>query len=288
MTRFVIVDDDVSIRSMIKNIIHQHLLGIVVAESGDGLQAEVVLRDCQPDIALVDLLLPGQDGVQLIETVKPFCQNTDFIMISQASSEALITQAYSSGIEFFIHKPINVLEIMSIIKKVTDNRELRQAMSLIRRTTAQYSRPSSEDAGGNGDNRKKPHIYRAFSDLGILAEAGTKDIYNMAQLIDACLLQSTNYQLAEQYQRLSVQLNQDGKTIEQRVRRTILKALQNLASIGKEDYYDDNFQTYSTALFDFKEVRKEMDFLNGKSQYRGKINVKKFIEGLLFLADRAL
>jgi len=68
------------------------------------------------------------------------------------------------------------------------------------------------------------------------------------------------------------------------VRRAITKALQNLANIGVESYHNDKFQTYSTALFDFSEVRQEMNFVQGKSPYRGKINVKKFIEGLLFLS----
>ncbi|MBC8015855.1 MAG: DNA-binding domain-containing protein, partial [Sporomusaceae bacterium] len=45
------------------------------------------------------------------------------------------------------------------------------------------------------------------------------------------------------------------------------------------------FQSYSSSLFDFKEVRQEMNSIQGKSQYRGKINVKKFIEGLLFIAE---
>jgi two-component system response regulator YcbB len=60
---------------------------------------------------------------------------------------------------------------------------------------------------------------------------------------------------------------QDVKTIEQRVRRAIAKALQNLASLGIEDYHNDRFQMYSTALFDFSEVRQEMNFVQGKSPY---------------------
>ncbi|NSW92632.1 MAG: DNA-binding domain-containing protein, partial [Firmicutes bacterium] len=38
---------------------------------------------------------------------------------------------------------------------------------------------------------------------------------------------------------------------------------------------------YSTCLFDFKEVKQEMDFLRDNSCYHGKINVKKFLEGIM-------
>ena len=84
---------------------------------------------------------------------------------------------------------------------------------------------------------------------------------------------------------MSEGLDQDAKAIEQRVRRATTKGLQNLANLGIEDYYNEIFQSYSSSLFDFKEVRHEMNFMQGKSQYRGKINVKKFIEGLLFIAE---
>lgn len=285
MLRIVVIDDDIAIRRIIKNILHEHLLGIVVAESGHGIDAETILCDCQPDVALVDLLLPGQDGVELIGKVKRFCKETDFIMISQASSEDLITQAYLAGIEFFIHKPINVREIMSIIKKVKDNRDLRKAISLISQTSAQYTRSSLTEANILAENSRKIRINKVFSDLGIIGEIGSKDILSLVLLIETCIKESTKYQLAEQYLILSTKLNQDAKTIEQRIRRTIWKALQNLAIIGNEDYYDENFQMYSMVLFDFKEVRSEMDFINKKSQYRGKINVKKFIEGIIFLTD---
>lgn len=284
MTRFIIVDDDVSIRRIIKNIIDHHQLGTVIAECGDGMQAEKVICDFQPDIVFVDLLLPGQDGVQLMKKTNKACTDTAFIMISQSNSEPLITQAYLSGIEFFIHKPINVLEIVSIINKVQDNRKLKQAMSLICQTTAQYSNPLPRVSCLHDEDIKKERIYKVFSDLSIIGEAGARDIYNMAQLIEAHMKKNNKYQLFELYQQLSIQSKQDARTIEQRVRRTITKALHSLASIGVEDYYNEIFLTYSTTLFDFKEVRAEMDFINGKGKYRGKINMKKFIEGLLFIA----
>ena len=285
--RFVIVDDDISICRMIENIIEEHKLGIVVAECGDGVQGAEAICECQPDIAFVDLLLPIQDGVQMIGKIRKDCTDTAFIMISQASSEPLVTQAYLSGIEFFIHKPINVLELVSIVKKVQANSNLKKLMSQICNTTAQYTAPFSSIAPEKHEDTQKAKIYKALSDLGIFGETGANDIYKMAQLIHAHIhkAESEKYQLFKIYQQLSLKLNQDDKTIKQRVRRTIGKALQSLASIGAEDYSNEIFQSYSTTLFDFKEVRVEMDFVKGKGQYHGKINVKTFIEGLLFIAD---
>jgi len=284
--RFVVVDDDISIRRIIRNIIEQSGLGVLVDECDDGLAAENIILKAQPDIVLVDLLLPGQDGVELIKKLSGMTQAA-FIMISESSSQHMITQAYEAGIEFFIHKPINVLEIVSVINKTQENRKFKQIISLISQATGQSgSVIAAATQADDFEINKKPRIYKAFSDLGIIGEAGAKNIYQMAQVIDEIAHSpDKDYQLHEVYQKLSAKIATDVKTIEQRVRRSITKALQNLANLGVDDYYNEKFQIYSTALFDFKEVRQEMNFIHGKSQYHGKINVKKFVEGLLFLAD---
>ncbi|EIW20823.1 MULTISPECIES: response regulator [Pelosinus] len=282
--RFVIVDDDLVICRILQKIIEQNQLGTVVEQCNDGLKGERIIREYQPDIALVDLLLPGQDGVELIEKVSAAATNTSFIMVSQATSEQLITKAYEAGIEFFIHKPINVLETVSVINKVQEHRKLKQIMSLMHQTISQYPhvRPAVEEGP---KNLQKTRIYKVFSDLGIIGEAGVKDIYRMVQLILKKGTESKSYQLCDIYQQMSEGMEQDAKAIEQRVRRATTKSLHNLANLGIDDYYNEIFQSHSSSLFDFKEVRQEMNFILGKSQYRGKINVKKFIEGLLFIAE---
>lgn len=286
-SRFVIVDDDAGIRKILQKIIEQNNLGIIVDECDDGVRGEKVIREYQPDIALVDLLLPGQDGVELIEKLSASSQNTSFIMVSQATSEQLITKAYEAGIEFFIHKPINVLETVSIIQKVQENRKLKQIMSMMHQTMSQYSNASIvvDDGVKNIQNVQRTRVYKVFSDLGIIGEAGVKDVYRMVQLIRQQALENQSYQLCDIYQQMAEGTEHDAKAIEQRVRRATTKGLQNLANFGIEDYYNEIFQSYSSSLFDFKEVRHEMNYIQGKSKYRGKINVKKFIEGLLFIGE---
>lgn len=287
--RFVVVDDDVSVRKIIRNIIEQNALGTVVAESAEGMAAEKLIAEYRPDIAVIDLLLPGQDGVELIRKLKEQGLNVSFIMISESSSQPMITQAYQHGIEFYIHKPVNVSEIITVINKVRESRELKKAMSLISQATAPYAAPPGGAAAPPAEERRPPKsvLYKVFSDLGILGEVGAKSIYQMAKLLadSGRLTDDSPYQLNEIYQHMAQDAGQDTKTIEQRVRRAIAKALQNLANVGIEDYHNDRFQTYSTALFDFSEVRQEMNFVQGKSPYHGKINVKKFVEGLVFLAS---
>lgn len=284
--RFVIIEDNAGIRRMLNNIINEHNLGIVLDECDNGIDGERLLKQYQPDIALVDLLLPLQDGLQTINNAANAGIESSVIMISKSNTEEFITEAYRSGIEFFIHKPVNVSELTSIINTIKEKRHLKQLMAAINKTTAKYSdtQPSTQKSSHFCQQEK---LNKLFSDLGLLSDIGIKDISKLIYMIENNLPHSTkgSYQLLELYKKLALSQNDDANTIKQRVRRTVSKAMNHIASLGADDYYNDNFQIYSSTLFDFKEVRVEIEYINRKRQQRGKVNVKKFIEGLIFLSS---
>lgn len=115
--RFLIIDDDIVFRRTISYLIEKYHLGVVVAECDDGLEAESVIREFRPDIVVVDLLLPGQSGIELTRKISNINNEISFIMISSCSNKSMITQAYLSGIDFYLQKPINALDFTSAIKK---------------------------------------------------------------------------------------------------------------------------------------------------------------------------
>jgi two-component system response regulator YcbB len=72
--------------------------------------------------------------------------------------------------------------------------------------------------------------------------------------------------------------------MEQRVRRAVERGLRHIASLGAEDYGNETFTRYASALFSFPEVRAEMDYMRGKGG-GGKVNLKKFLDGMLILIE---
>ncbi len=281
--RFVIVDDDPTIIKMIKNIITEYNLGTVLATCTDGISGEKTIRDMLPDIAIVDLLMPGQDGVTMIKQLQNIKSKISFVIISESRSQTLLTMAYEQGIEYYIHKPINVVEVVSVLKKTDESRKLKQFMTMVSNTATQINKQTEKN-----DDISKRRIYNLFYDLGIIGDVGTNEVYRMIRELE--MLQhnqkTLKYQLSAIYTEVAKATDIDTKTIEQRVRRTIAKALVNVASLGLEDFYNEKFQEYNNVLFDFKEVRQEMIFMQKKSAYRGKINIRKFIEGILFITER--
>jgi two-component system response regulator YcbB len=141
------------------------------------------------------------------------------------------------------------------------------------------------------DERAK--VKKVLAQLGVLGEAGCQDIIEIVLWLSRKISpeddKQPSYKLFHAFKYLKMKYETEQQVqinvgaIEQRIRRAIKGALKNLANLGIEDYYDDTFTNYSAALFDFSEVRKEMDFERGKSSYGGTINVKKFIEGIIVL-----
>jgi len=290
-TTFYIVDDDKSIRKILSNIIEENSLGEIIGEAENGKEAERDIVNLKPDIVIMDLLLPFQDGIKTIENLRnKYNCNCNFIAISQVNDKDIVSKAYQAGIEFFIHKPLNVIEVVSVISKVKEFNVLKATLNTIQDVMKYYTHKSKTTTPQQSENIEKK-IKNIFADLGVLGEIGSRDVITLLGLIWQREIDFTTANLTEIYEKLSEyyetnnKIKVDGKAIEMRIRRMIAKALSNIALRAIEDYGDEYFIKYSNVLFDYKDVKAEMDYLRKKSTLRGKINVKKFIEGLLWLVE---
>jgi two-component system response regulator YcbB len=280
----MIIDDDASVRMMLRRIVEKNGLGRVVAELASGEHAVDEILFYQPDMVLIDYLLPSLDGVEIMNRAKQQNYEGKFIMISQVEDEPMISNAYSSGIVFFIGKPINLIEVLNVIKGVAHSIELERSMSLIKNALHFVGKTETNAAPQPRDLNTK--IAGVFSDLGILSDSGSKDLIKLIRKVIESG-PSAQYQLQEIYKEMAEEekvqeaSNVNARAIEQRIRRTIQKALTNLASLGQEDAYNSKFTDYGTLLFDFPQVRQEMKYLDCLTKDRGKVSIRKFIEGVI-------
>ena len=76
------------------------------------------------------------------------------------------------------------------------------------------------------------------------------------------------------------------KSMEQRIRRAAAAGLVNLAHLGIEDYSNEIFTEYSNTLYNFEQVRKEMDFIRGRSDKHGNVKIKNFLNALTAYSQR--
>lgn len=280
-TTFLILDDDISIVKILKTIITNNL-GKVVAELDSGLHAVEEILFYNPDILLIDYLLPYKDGVQIVKEIKEKGFTGKVIMISQVEDQEMVSKAYNEGVIFFISKPINFIEVINVIKNVTTNIELENSMNLIKSALNISADIIEIPKKRNITNE----IEEILTDLGIIGDSGAQLLIQLIlKVIEYKKLYTySDYKLQDLYVEI-IQQSEDKainiKTLEQRIRRIIIKSLSNLAQMGTDDYYNPKFIEYSSLLFDFKQIRQQISHIENPKNHRGKINIKKFLEGIV-------
>lgn len=121
---FMLIDDDETIRIMLQDIIEDEDLGIIIdsRSSAEDLSVEM-LQLKKIDILIIDFLMPGRDGIDAVKALKGF--NGRIIMLSQAEDKDIIAKAYKAGISSYISKPLNRIEVTSVIRDNIENLKLR-------------------------------------------------------------------------------------------------------------------------------------------------------------------
>lgn len=277
--KIYIVDDDPIIVKILEEIVEIKSLGFVIGYAYDGRTAIKEISEYKPDIVLIDYLLPNVDGTRIIEQIRDTYKDTYFIMISQVSDKEMIGASYDAGIEFFINKPINIKEVEKVINSVSDKIKMKKALNDIK---ALLHMDKSMENGISKERR--PNIEYAkdiLSKVGVLGEKGSYDVIRIYDYIISNNINS-NLNLKE----ICTHIDEDYKTATQRIRRSLNKGLRNIAYLGLEDYMNEYFTKFSNTLFDFKDIKAEMDYLRGKRHTGGKVNVNKFIENLLILSSK--
>ena len=277
--KIYIIEDDVSVISVLEDIVEENNLGTICGDS-DGEPAnlhEILALD--PDLILVDLLMPGKDGIQVTRELKEAGCRAKVFMLSQVSDKEMVAKAYIAGVEFFIQKPINLIEVRQVISNVGVQIQNEQALKAIQQVFA-YREPAAHQPQPAFD-RQRRRMKAILSQLGMAGEKGSQDI------IELCVILLREHTSVSRMgmSNLCARLNDSPRTTEQRARRALEKGLKHIASLGLDDYNNETFVRYSARLFPFQEVRNEMNFQQGKGQIRGKANLKTFLDGLMILAE---
>ena len=106
-----------------------------------------------------------------------------------------------------------------------------------------------------------------LGNLGMLGEKGTADILHVCQYLiehEKSYSREVLVHLAEEKEELP-------KNLEQRMRRAMKKGLSNAAALAIEDYGNEILQTYAGYVFDFCNIREEMDYIKGIRAAKGRM-----------------
>ncbi len=115
--RILVVDDESVIRESLKLILSRHY-EVLTAESGEEALEELSKSDDDtPELILLDLVMPGMDGLQFLEQLQDVQGDSQVIMLTATNSVRTAVQAMKKGAVDYLNKPFDVDELLSLISE---------------------------------------------------------------------------------------------------------------------------------------------------------------------------
>jgi DNA-binding NtrC family response regulator len=112
-SRILVVDDEPSIRHMLKQVLMEERYTVEVA--GSVIEALGKLEDGSVDLAIVDLLLPGVNGLALAEAIRMLDRGTPVILITAYGSSVFEDIASHPAISQYVHKPFSLTRLLDLV-----------------------------------------------------------------------------------------------------------------------------------------------------------------------------
>jgi DNA-binding NtrC family response regulator len=122
--RVLIVDDERGSRETLQDILREEGYEVVIA--GDGVEALKFAADESFQIALLDIKLPGMDGVELLGKLRKMSPETAVIMITAYATVENSIEALNLGAYSYLTKPLNIDEVKAHMRRVVDNLRLSE------------------------------------------------------------------------------------------------------------------------------------------------------------------
>ena len=105
-----IVDDNERMVTLLENILNEDDEINIVGTGGDGMQALDLIQEKEPDVVLLDLIMPKLDGLEVLQKVNTEMEikkKPNFIIISAIGQENITEDAFELGASYFIMKPFD-------------------------------------------------------------------------------------------------------------------------------------------------------------------------------------
>ncbi|KOY82350.1 response regulator [Lysinibacillus macroides] len=158
MTKIIIVDDHQLFREGVKRILDFEDTFDVVAEGDDGADVVTLYAENEPDVVLMDINMPGKNGVEATAELIHEFPDAKVIMLSIHDDETYVTHALKSGALGYMLKEMDADEIVEAIKVVANGGSYLHP-KVTKNLVAEFRRLSEHE---NKGNFHQTEIHRPF------------------------------------------------------------------------------------------------------------------------------
>ena len=237
----VIVDDNPMILNTLDEVISSEAGLSVIGRADNGKDAIDMIKDTQPDVVLLDLVMPQMDGITVVENIKKktsMLKNPAFIILSAVGGEQMTEEAFQAGANYFLMKPFDKDILVNKIRRI-GKRPVRPVPGKVLEAPLKAATP--EEAAMNREEYMKEHletdITKMLHELGIPAH-----IKGYQYLRDAISMVVRDRELMEAVTKiLYPEIAKKNYTSSSRVERAIRHAIEVAWGRGSLEVIDELF-----------------------------------------------
>jgi len=149
-TRVLIADEDRAVRRVLSQSLGRHGSFLVVEEAADGLEAIEAAKRVRPDLVVIDLALPGVDGLKATGEIRQLVPDTRIVVRSSFTAERMADRAIDAGADLYVEKTLSGAQFLTALEDLV---------------------PSSKTVQPSSGGRDRPMEYTALPEAAELLEA---------------------------------------------------------------------------------------------------------------------
>jgi two-component system alkaline phosphatase synthesis response regulator PhoP len=148
MQKILVIEDEEAIVTLIKFNLEK--AGYKVVTAFDGLEALRLIEQERPDLILLDLMLPGMDGMEVLKQVRQNKNNTPVMMLTARGEELDKILGLELGADDYLTKPFSPREVVARVK------------AILRRSRGNMNQAAEEEVIKLGEITIQPESYQAY------------------------------------------------------------------------------------------------------------------------------
>ncbi|HEY0982577.1 sigma-54-dependent transcriptional regulator, partial [Schlesneria sp.] len=160
MALVLVVDDDRSVRHMLTQTLESINYEVATAETAE--QALVLVAERQPDVVLLDIMLPGRSGLDVLRDIQSIDRRLPVIFVTADSGSSTAIEAMQLGAYDYVSKPLDLPQLNRLVESAIDSRRLMSVPVAL-------SVDSSGEQTGKLFVGRSPEILDVFKSIGRVA-----------------------------------------------------------------------------------------------------------------------
>ena len=153
--RVLVVDDHAVVRSGIKLLLDRHDDIEVVGEAGNAQDAVFRVRELTPDVILLDLVMPGESGIEVMPRLLKEASGAKVLVLSMQDEPSYVREAFAAGASGYVLKEAADEEVVTAVREIAGGGSYVHPALGARMVTAEAAERAAADADPLSDRERE-------------------------------------------------------------------------------------------------------------------------------------